>query len=342
VPELTEFRPEEASAADWAAYHAFRRRRQLEESPDDPLVPDEVVERRLRRPDPYTFHHLALARSQGEVVGEMWASAMTPAAPAYESNRHLMQGGGWVLSPQRRQGIARSWLPRLVALMERQGATVFTTDAHQEPGHAFLRWLGGEPRLFEARSRLDLRLLDWEMVRSWVREGEERSPGTRLELYVDRLPEERHAEYATAMTTLLNTMPFEGLDHGEIVETPETLRDWYAREATSSSHHVYLSRESDGAISGMTDVLTFVYEPGFVRQQFTGVHPSGRGRGLGKWLKAAMLEHVRTMHPDTIYMTTENAASNASMLAINRALGFQLYRAATAYQVSREALTGRF
>jgi GNAT superfamily N-acetyltransferase len=102
-----------------------------------------------------------------------------------------------------------------------------------------------------------------------------------------------------------------------------------------------MSRESDGAISGMTDVLTFVYEPGFVRQQFTGVHPSARGRGLGKWLKAAMLEHVRTMHPDTIYMTTENAASNASMLAINRALGFQLHRAATTYQFSREALTRR-
>ena len=49
VPELSEFRPEEASAAEWAAYHSFRRRRQLDESPDDPLVPDEVVERRLRR-----------------------------------------------------------------------------------------------------------------------------------------------------------------------------------------------------------------------------------------------------------------------------------------------------
>jgi hypothetical protein len=63
---------------------------------------------------------------------------------------------------------------------------------------------------------------------------------------------------------------------------------------------------------------------------------------LGKWLKAAMLEHVRAVHPDTVYMTTENAGSNASMLAINRALGFQLYRAATTYQVPLEALTRRF
>jgi mycothiol synthase len=341
VPELSEFRPEEASAAEWAAYHSFRRRRQLDESPDDPLVPDEVVERRLRRPDPYTFHNLTLAHCEGEVVGEMWASAMTPASPGYESNRHLMQGGAWVLSPQRRQGIGRSWLPGLVSLMDRQGATVFTADTFQEPGHAFLRWLGGEPRFSEARSRLDLRLLDWNMVRRWVREADQRSPGTRLELYVDRLPQERHAEFATAMTTLLNTMPFEGLDHGELVETPETLRDWYAREATGSSHHVYMSRESDGSISGMTDVLKYDYEPGFVRQQFTGVHPSARGRGLGKWLKAAMLEHVRAVHPDTVYMTTENAGSNASMLAINRALGFQLYRSATTYQVQREALTRR-
>ena len=124
VPELSEFRPEEASAAEWTAYHSFRRRRQLDESPDDPLVPDEVVERRLRRPDPYTFHNVTLAHCKGEVVGEMWASAMTPASPGYESNRHLMQGGAWVLSPQRRQAPFRLGMTPQSLLLRKTGGII--------------------------------------------------------------------------------------------------------------------------------------------------------------------------------------------------------------------------
>jgi GNAT superfamily N-acetyltransferase len=341
VPELTEFEPASASANEWAAYHAFRRHRHSEEYPEDPFTPDDVIERRLRRPDPYTAQHLALVHRGDLVVGEAWAAPMTPASSAYESNRHLLPAGGWVLSAERREGIGRRLVAGLLALMERHGATVLSADVSQESGHAFLRRLGAEPRYSAVHSHLDLRQVDWEVVARWVREGQERSPDTRLERYVDRLPEDRHEEFARAMTELLNTMPFEALDHGEELETPEMLRDWYAREAADSVHHVYMSRESDGSISGMTDIVKHAYEVGYVRQEFTGVHPSARGRGLGKWLKAAMLEHVRAAHPDTVYLTTENAGSNASMLAINRALGFERYRTVTTYQVPKDVLARR-
>jgi GNAT superfamily N-acetyltransferase len=266
---------------------------------------------------------------------------VTPASPAYQSNRHLLPAGGWVLSSERGRGLGRRLMAGLITLMESNGATVLTADTSQESGHRFLCGLGAEPRYVAAHSRLDLRRVDWDAVARWVREGQERSPDTRLELYVDRLPGERHEEFARAMTELLNTMPFEDLDHGEELETPEMLRDWYSREAANSVHHVYMARERDGSISGMTDVIKHAYEPGYVRQEFTGVHPSARGRGLGKWLKAAMLEHVRAAHPDAVYVTTENAGSNASMLAINRALGFERYRTVTTYQVPREVLASR-
>ena len=107
VPEVREFDPVSASASEWAAYHAFRRQRHLEEYPQDPFVPDDVIERRLRHPDPYTAQHLALVHEGDRVVGEAWAGPMTAASPAYESNRHLLPAGGWVLSAERRQGIGR-------------------------------------------------------------------------------------------------------------------------------------------------------------------------------------------------------------------------------------------
>ena len=85
-------------------------------------------------------------------------------------------------------------------------------------------------------------------------------------------------------------MPFDQLDHGEIVVTAEKMREWYEQMSIEDSrHHVALIREPDGVISGMTDVVWAPYRPRLLSQQFTGVRPDTRKRGLGKWLKAAMI-----------------------------------------------------
>jgi mycothiol synthase len=334
------FDPGSASPEQWSAYHDFRRRRHAEDPLADPFVPDDVVERRLKRPDPFMADHRWLAFREQRVVAELSADTVTPISPEYETNKHLVYADAWVLGEARRQGIGRSSIPIVVELMQRHGARVLGADTREESGHAFLRGIGAEARYSEAENRLDLREVNWDMVAAWVREGEARSRVTKLELYPNRLPEDRWEEFTRVGTELLNTMPFEGLDHGDIVQTTDTLKEWYARlDMFGSVHHVYVSRETDGAISGMTDVLKQPFEAGLVRQLFTGVHPRARGRGLGKWLKAAMLQHVRSVHPDTVYMTTENAGSNDSMLAINHALGYRRYRVSTTYQISLEKLT---
>ena len=78
-----------------------------------------------------------------------------------------------------------------------------------------------------------------------------------------------------------------------------------------------------------------------IEQQFTGVLPSARGRGLGKWIKAAMLTHIRDVYPDVRWVSTGNAGSNAPMLAINKKLGFKQFRVGSEYQMSRDRLAAR-
>jgi GNAT superfamily N-acetyltransferase len=339
VPALVEFLPASASPAEWGRYHAFRRLQQAEYRPDEPLAPDEVVEVRRKRPHPHQWHRWFHTIDGDVVVAELEAEGARPESPEYATNHHLLWTEGYVLEAHRRRGIALSWMPRVLELMDEYGATVLSSYAEDESGHGLQRRLGAAPKLNERQSRLDMRQLDWEMVARWIAEAEAGAAGSRLELHTPWVPDEQLDEYCASMNELMNTMPFEGLDHGDIVMSPEGVREWRARmSATGTVNPTCLVRDADGSIVGMTDTLKHAYEPGMVRQNFTGVHPRARGRGLGKWLKAAMLEHLRLAYPDTIWLSTENAGSNEPMLAINHALGFRLHRTFTFYQIDRDTL----
>jgi GNAT superfamily N-acetyltransferase len=149
-------------------------------------------------------------------------------------------------------------------------------------------------------------------------------------------------DFSSQLSSMLNTMPFEDLDHGEIIITPAMMTEWYAQlELSHEVQTTVITREADGVISGITDTTWAPFRRKIIHQMFTGVRPSARGRGIGKWIKAAMLLHLRELYPDAEWVATENAGSNEPMLKINRTLGFKPYRNGTAYQMSLEALEAR-
>ncbi len=337
-----EIEPQRAGSDFWKRYHAFRRLRHGETRPDDPIRPDDVEARRMQRDDPFETRYFYEITRDGMMLS--WLSGLTtsPGSPGYDSNKHLFEASWSVHRNHRRQGIGRSWLPLILELMDRHGCTVLSTSAEEDSGHAFLKWLGADAKLIETENRLKLSDVDWAMVRRWIDNGSKRSPQTRLEVYDGGIPEALWDDYAPQMTSMLNTVPFDQLDHGEIVVTPETLREWNARRRIGGERqHAMLTREPDGVISGMTDCSWAPHRPTLIHQQFTGVRPDARGRGLGKWIKAAMLEHIREVYPDAQWINTDNANSNAPMLAINRQLGFKPYRTGIEYQISREQLAAR-
>lgn len=333
------FDPMTADEDTWKRFHDLRRAEHAELRPDDPLRPDELVEASMKRPDPFEFHHHYEIVRGGAAISSFRAGAVRPENPEYATNKHLIWADVYVRPDDRRRGVASMWLRVAAKLMDEHGSSVLSMDTRTENGHAFLKWLGASPKLTDIESRLDLSSVDWPMVERWAREGQERSPQTRLETYDGRLPEELWADFATQRTALLNTMPFEDLDIGKIVVTPEMIADWLERaDLTQTVWHNVMTREADGTISGMTDVEWTPYGRKQIQQQFTGVLPSARGRGIGKWIKAAMLLHIRDLYPDAKWVVTDNAHTNAPMLKINRDLGFAPYRTLVDYQISRAAL----
>lgn len=338
---VIDFDPPSASADLWARYHTYRRARHAESRPGDPVTPDADAEIWIRAPQPGSKDRRWLVLCGDETIGSGTTSWVVD-GPMFETNRHLMWGGVAVLCAHRRRGIGTA-LARLVAdEMVTQDRTVLTTGTDEDDGRAFLAWLGAEVKMEAAENRLALADVDWSMVERWAAEGPVRSPDTTLVFWEHRLPESEHVAYSAALTRLLNTMPHDDLDHGDIVMRPEDLQDMQTRlESVGGSIHTLITREPDGTISGVTDVAYTPGRPDRVMQQFTGVDPDHRGRGLGKWLKAAMLRYIRDAYPDAKTVVTGNANSNDPMLSINRRLGFRTFRGETVYQIGRDALRAR-
>jgi len=341
ISELTPVRvePGSADAGFWKRFHELRKLRHDELWPEDPSRPDEVIEKLMKRGDPFESHDYFETSRDGVMVSSFRGETVTPTNPEYATNKHLYWADAYVRPDQRRKGVGSLWLKVLAKEMDEHGCTVVGFNAEHDEGHAFLTWLGAKPKMTEIESRLDLGGVDWAMLERWVEEGQRRSPETRLEILDGPLPEEMLPDFAAQRTALLNTMPFEDLELGDIIVTPDRIREYDQQSALAGRvWHNVVTREPDGTISGMTDVEWAPYSRTHVQQQFTGVLPSARGRGIGKWIKAAMLLHIRELYPDAEWVVTGNAHSNGPMLKINRDLGFKPYRTAVEYQMTREEL----
>jgi GNAT superfamily N-acetyltransferase len=96
---------------------------------------------------------------------------------------------------------------------------------------------------------------------------------------------------------------------------------------------MYIRDRSSSRPVAYTEVFWDPGQPELIEQGDTAVLPVWRGRGFAKWLKAAMLQHMRKAKPQARWIRTTNADSNAVMLRINEGLGFKPFTLTTTWQV---------
>ncbi|MFQ6012262.1 MAG: GNAT family N-acetyltransferase [Thermoplasmata archaeon] len=340
--EIVAFGPETASREEWARYHAYRRRRHGETDPEDPIIDDPSLEALWKRAGPQfvTSRFVVVkAGEPGTQIGHIEFNVFREGTPSYEGNEHLAQANLALLRPYRRQGHGRELLAKVAQLANAHGKSRLIGSSDEEDGKAFARALGAEIALEGVENRLQLEAVDWEMVEAWAAEGPTRSPGSTIHWFTNHIDDALLQAYCTFYTEVFNQQPFGLLDVKDLVFDSETFRDREARVAdVGGSWMTGMTTEGGGDISGMTEMFYLPDRKTMIGQGLTGVKEGCRGRGLGKWLKAAMLLRVRDEFPQVRVVQTGNATTNEAMLSINRRLGFERYREGENLQIPLEAL----
>jgi mycothiol synthase len=327
---LKEFDPKTATDKDWSDYHVYRRIRSEETKPGEDMLSDNLVEKAMKSDNPigvqYYYHIYKKDNESETLIGRLGFGKIKEDSPSYKGNEHLAQFDISILNDYQHKGIGSRILHKIMDLTKLHDKNILLTGTENDSGKGFLNKLRAPMSLAGAENRMDIEKLDWELMKLWVKDGESSNSDTKL-VIVDDLPEDIIESFAKTYTFVSNQQPLDDLKIGEIIITPEVLRkkksDLKDYGATWLISYTF---ESDGTVSGLSELIYFPDRSTFISQDLTGVLDSHRGRGYGKWLKAANIIEAKKRFPQVKTVTTGNAESNAAMLSINKRMGFYKHK----------------
>jgi GNAT superfamily N-acetyltransferase len=260
------------------------------------------------------------------------------AVVAYSAEQNLENGYGRVhIHPEkRRRGHGRALARAMFDHLEAAGRPRFDTMIKKDtPSEDLARRLELKPVYEEKRSRLLISDLDDELMGSWIDRANESAVDYELVYVPSPIPDDMLEPFC-ALAFVMNTAPREDFEEDDEVLTPESWRETEtnALESGGQLHNLIAVHRPTGELVGFTQINTLDLEPDLAWQWDTAVDPSHRNRGLGRWLKAAMIDKVVKEFPLVRRVDTYNAGSNEPMLAINVEMGFRPIHIARAWQGS--------
>jgi GNAT superfamily N-acetyltransferase len=259
-------------------------------------------------------------------VGFCWSNAA--------GDERVMECDVLVRQDRRRTGIGSRLLATISeeTVSERRTLLTWSTFDAVPAGDGFSRWLGARVARINRTSVLSLSDADWAMVERWSSAARARDLGYSMEMVDGVFPEHLRDDAAT-LHHIMQTAPRENLDIDDVVIDVGFVAELdRALVQSGRTRWTLFVRDPEGACVGGTEITFEPEDPSTVLQQNTGVDPGHRGLGLAKWAKAAMLERIRDKQPEAQRIRTDNAFSNAPMLAINDALGFKITNTRTEWR----------
>lgn len=325
-----ECNPDQFTDDIWQQYVELSQSLSREYDPDSPPPPAGVLKEMMLDPSPEwePIRYLAFDSGTDELIGKCVIYYPGPISPLYEESLSTADLQVDVAILHRRKGVATALLQtaaeRLIPLGRADVQLIFSMPSAKK----FFDRMGARVISDRAVNRLRMRDVDWDRMEEWTGNTRALQEGVRLEFHDTVIPEKDLEEYCRVYTGCGRSVP--DYQAGFVPEeqiSPESRR---AAEERWKRHgrkcFILFSREPDGAMSGITECFYSEASSHMAEQDLTGVLVPYRNRGIGKWLKAAMLLYLRDEHPEVEAIDSFNANDNPSINAINTAMGYSRFR----------------
>jgi RimJ/RimL family protein N-acetyltransferase len=326
------FIPEEASEELWAAYFTVSESVFREFNPKSRLPDRSMTKRRLSVASPlYATQRMIIFDESRTPVAAVSFSYDTERSPSYELDRNVCYINILIDKTFRRKRIATGLLKELLNTARQMKKNTIVAEVENITGRKFCEAFNGEIVHNEDQHRLYMEDVNWDVIGEWQAKGRKKFPDTTFDFFRDCSDADIEV-FCRTYTEIINERPTGDMQQ-TIITTPESRKiEEQNMRKKGVEWYTLISREKDGDISGMTDIMFHPKEPHKIVQYFTGVSAKHRRKGLAKRLKSEMLHVIKEKFPDAEYIKTTMAPDNRPMQAINAQMGFKSRKKSYVYQ----------
>jgi len=337
--EFVSIDPRNATGKEYECMCEFANILRHEELPDDPPITlEEHINEWKNIPPIFEFEvHIVW----DEIGSKAIAQSLIYFANTGD-NEHLAQFQIEVLPEYRRQGYARNALEVILQFAKRHNRRLLMASSSERvpASTIFMEKLGARKGMEGRTNQLKISEFDKSLVQNWLDKSSHLKESFDLGLFDDPYPDEIIKDISDLYQVVANDQPRENLETEDINYSVEWLRGIEQMVFGRGDRRwvFYLTDRASGKVAGLTEVSWSPNRPTILNQGFTGVYPDYRSKGLGRWLKAEMMQKILNERPEVEFIRTRNANSNAPMLKINVEMGFKPYIANTVWQVETEKI----